>query len=593
MPERLPQRRLAAILAADVVGYSRMMQADEAGTLAALKSCRTEILQPLVSKHHGRIIKVMGDGVLVEFASAVEAVSCAAALQEAMAVANEAAEESRRVVLRIGINLGDVMVEGSDLYGDGVNIAARLEEIAEPGSIVMSRKVHEEIERKLTLTCDDLGEQPLKNITQPVRIYRVARGHEGKPSGESTHHAGHSKPSIAVLPFANMSGDPEQEYFSDGITEDIITELSRFRNLVTIARNSSFHYKGKSTKIETIARELNVQYVLEGSVRRAGQRVRVTAQLIDANTSRHVWAERYDRDLTDIFAVQDEVARNIVGTMAVEIDEDSLLQAKRKPPQRLRAYEHWLQGIGLTSSTGGSLEARKHFVAAITVDPAYSRGYSGLCESYGLEALDFQLSGEARAAAWEIAFSHAQKAMALDETDYWAHLTMAWWHYYHAGCDLAQKHFDRALNLNPNAADLQANAAYLHAALGNAERGISAGQTALRLNPHHPDWYLAFLCFALFTARRYPEALAIRNRAPRAFIDSPFFMAATLAHMDRRDEARHWADIAVAGLAGTPAGVTAVAEGRVVELLVENNPYCRQEDRDHFAEGMRKAGVPG
>jgi TolB-like protein len=431
----------------------------------------------------------------------------------------------------------------------------------------------------------------LQNIAEPLRIYRLRPDGEtfAAPSALALPH----KPSIAVLPFSNMSGDQEQEYFSDGITEDIITELSRFRNLVVIARNSSFYYKGKSTKIETIARELDVQYVLEGSVRRTGQRVRVTAQLIDTRTSRHIWAERYDRDLTDVFAVQDEVARNIVGTMAVEIDEDSLLQARRKPPQSLRAYEHWLQGIGLMATPGRSLEARQHFENAIAVDAAYSRGYSGLSDTYGFEALDFRLSGEARAAAWEIAFAHAQKAVTLDETDYWAHLNLAWWYLYHSNCDLAQKHLDRATLLNPNAADLQANAAYLCAAFGDPEAGIRAGERALRLNPHHPDWYLGFLCFALFTARRYPEALAVRQRAPHAFIDSPFFMAATLAHMDRLDEARHWAGIAVAGLAGTPAGATAVAKARVVELLVENNPYCRREDRDHFAEGLRRAGVPG
>ena len=357
MAEERVQRRLAAVLAADVVGYSRMMQVDEAGTLAALKSRRTEILQPLVSKHHGRIIKVMGDGVLVEFASAVEAVNCAVALQEGMAVANEAAEERRRVVLRIGINLGDVMVEGGDLYGDGVNIAARLEALADPGSVVVSEKVHQETVGKLECGFEHLGDQKLKNMPEPVRVYRVsavpAPSRLVMPTKEPA-----SKPSIAVLPFTNMSGDREQEYFSDGITEDIITELSRFRNLVVIARNSSFSYKGKPTKTETIARELGVQYVLEGSVRRAGQRIRVTAQVISAANDKHVWAERYDRELSDIFTVQDEIAHNIVGTMAVELEAESLEQARRKSPADVQAYEHWLRGMRALVSMGiGILEA--------------------------------------------------------------------------------------------------------------------------------------------------------------------------------------------------------------------------------------------
>ena len=401
------------------------------------------------------------------------------------------------------------------------------------------------------------------------------------------------RPSIAVLPFTNMSGDPEQEYFSDGITEDIITELSRFRNLAVIARNSSFAYKGKVANVHTIARELSVEYVLEGSVRRAGKRVRITAQLVHAMTSNHIWAERYDRELTDIFAVQDEVTRRIVGTLAVELEESSLAQARRKPPQSLRAYEHWLQGMSLLLLPGRNPEARRHFEQAIAVDPNYSRGYSGLAETYYFEVLDFQLPRPSLDVTWEKAFCSAQKAVEMDDTDYWAHLTLSWWHLYQHNCDLAKKHLNRACTLNPNAADMLASATYIFAALGEPEQGIEAGRSALLLNPHHPDWYLGFLATALFTARRYSEALEVQLRAPTAFVDSPFFAAAILAHMGRIDEAKVWANKAVAALAATPAGAPAVAEGRVVELLLENNPYCRQEDRDHFAEGMRRAGVPG
>jgi TolB-like protein/class 3 adenylate cyclase/Tfp pilus assembly protein PilF len=579
--------------AADVVGYSRLMQADEAGTLAALKTRRKEILQPLLAKHHGRVVKVMGDGVLVEFASAVEAVECAVELQDAMASANANLTDERRIVLRIGITLGHVMVEGSDLYGDGVNIAARLEASAEPGSVCVSQTVFSHVRGKVRLTFDDLGERHLKNIAEPVRLYRISRT-PSPTEAVHIHRTGSTTPAIAVLPVTNMSGDPDQEYFSDGITEDIITELSRFRNLAVIARNSSFAYKGKAANVATIARELKVDYVLEGSVRRAGQRARVTAQLIQAASASHVWAQRYDRELTDIFAVQDEITQSIVGTMAVELDEQALKQAKQKSPEDVRAYEHWLRGKSIIYLMGlNILLARQHFERAVAVDPSYARAHSGLSQTYMWEALEFPLPDDSRTAAWNKASEHARQAVSLDDTDDEAHLILAFSYLYSGGCDLAKKHIDRAIMLNPNAADTLANATYVLTALGEAGRAVECGQTALRLNPHRPDWYITYLSFALFTARRYAEALAFRVSARDVFIDSRFVEAAILTHLGRLDEARHSADVAMRRLAATPGGSLAIAECRVVELLLENNPYCRQEDRDHFAEGMRKAGIPG
>ncbi len=306
-------RRLAAILAADVVGYSRLMEQDEAGTLAALKERRKGILQPLVARHQGRIFKVTGDGVLVEFASAVNAVQCAVDLQQSMAAANAGQVEDRQIVLRVGVNLGDVMIEGSDLYGDGVNIAVRLETIAEPGGIIVSGTAYDQVKNKIKAGFDDAGSQSLKNIAEPVRAYRVA---DTAAVAVSAHKPGADKPSIAVLPFANMSGDPEQQYFSDGITEDIITELARYRSLFVIARNSSFQFRGPSVDMAAVRRRLGVRYIVEGSVRRSGNRLRVTAQLIDAATETHLWAERYDRDVRDVFAVQDEVARTLAPATA-------------------------------------------------------------------------------------------------------------------------------------------------------------------------------------------------------------------------------------------------------------------------------------
>src|SRR5262245_12704751 len=313
MAEERVRRRLTAILAADVVGYSRLMEVDEAGTLAALKSRRKGVLEPLVARHQGRVFKVTGDGVLVEFGSAVDAVQCAMDLQGGMAAANRDQPEDRRVVLRIGINLGDVVVDGSDLYGDGVNIAARLEGLAEPGGIVVSATAHDHVGTKVKAGFEDLGTRTLKNIAQPVRVYRVT-GTSAAPAAAPQPMAG--KPSIAVLAFTNMSGDPEQEYFVDGLSEDLITDLSKVEGLFVISRHSSFAYKGKSVDVRTIARDLGVRFVVEGSVRRAAARVRINVQLIDANDGTHVWADRFDRELADIFVLQDEVVGRIVGALS-------------------------------------------------------------------------------------------------------------------------------------------------------------------------------------------------------------------------------------------------------------------------------------
>src|SRR5262245_17907635 len=333
--ERL-QRRLAAILAADVVGYSRLMETDEAGMLAALKARRKEVLEPLAAKHKGRVFKVTGDGVLVEFASAVNAVQCAVELQQGMAAANDGQAKDTQVVLRIGVSLGDVMVEGGDLYGDGVNIAARLETIAEPGGIIVSEDAHRQVRNKLHIGFEDLGPQSLKNIAEPVRAYRVA----GTPAVEIAAKPSSDKLSIAVLPFVNMSGDPEQQYFSDGITEDIITELSRFRELFVIARNSSFRYRDKANDLRLIVGELAVQYIVEGSIRTAGGRVRITAGVVDIASGNQLWTEHYDRNLQDIFAIQDEVAQAIAATVEGRVTSTGAQRSRRKPTRDLAAYDY-------------------------------------------------------------------------------------------------------------------------------------------------------------------------------------------------------------------------------------------------------------
>ena len=338
MADDRAKRRLAAILAADVVGYSHLMQLDEAGTLAVLKSRRSEVLQPVVSKHSGRIVKLMGDGVLIEFGSAVDAVECAIRLQQTMETANAGLQEDRRIMLRIGINLGDVIVEGNDLYGDGVNIAARLEALAEPASVFVSETVFNHVRGKVSLGFEDLGEQILKNMAEPVRVYRVTSFPSSAAVARSRMRAESPEPSIAVLPFTNMSGDPEQDYFSDGISEDIITDLSKLSELHVIARNSSFVFKGRAVSVPEVARVLGVRHVLEGSVRKAGSRVRVTAQLIDANTGGHVWADRYDRDLTDIFTIQDELTREIVSALKIRLTAEEKGRLVHKGAVNFEAY---------------------------------------------------------------------------------------------------------------------------------------------------------------------------------------------------------------------------------------------------------------
>ncbi|MEX2649577.1 MAG: adenylate/guanylate cyclase domain-containing protein [Alphaproteobacteria bacterium] len=376
------QRRLVAILAADVVGYSRLMAADEAGTLARFNALRAELIEPKIEQYGGRLVGSAGDSLLVEFASAVDAVQCAVETQERLAERNANLPDDRRMAFRMGVNLGDVIAERGTIHGDGVNVAARLEKLALPGSVAVSRSVHDQVKGKLAYDFADLGEQTVHNIPEPLRAYRVSRRAQepGAPRPPTTPRAVADRPSIAALPFTNMSGGPEQDYFCDGITEDIITELSRFRELFVIARNSSFAFKGKAVKVDEIARALGVAYVVEGSVRKAGNRVRVTAQLIEAATDSHLWAERYDRELEDIFAIQDEITRTVVTALPARIEADRLRAARRKPTESMDAYDFYLRGKELTArfSAGDLAEEIALFERAVELDPAFARAYTGL-----------------------------------------------------------------------------------------------------------------------------------------------------------------------------------------------------------------------
>ncbi len=385
------ERRLAAILAADMVGYSRLMEADESGTLARLKTHRIEVIDPAIAKGHERIIKTTGDGMLVEFASVVDAVTCAAEIQRRMTRRNAELAPDQRVEFRIGINLGDIIVEGDDIFGDGVNIAARLEQLPQPGGICVSGAVRDQVGDRVDVGFIDDGEQQVKNISRPIRVFRIDLGGDGAAApvaaGGPTRNGATAadKPTIAVLPFANMSGDQEQEFFTDGMTEDIITELSRFRDLFVISRNSAFVYKGKSMRLQDIAKELGVQYVIEGSVRKAGNRVRVTVQLIDAQVDRHVWAERFDRELEDVFDIQDEVTSTIVATLPGRLEAAAHDRFKRKTTDNMAAYECVLAGKLLhhRSTRPDNEEAQRMVERAIELDPAYAHAHAWRACIYG------------------------------------------------------------------------------------------------------------------------------------------------------------------------------------------------------------------
>ena len=411
-----PSRRLAAILAADVVGYSLLMGKDEAGTLERLKALRSELVQPKIAERKGRVVKLMGDGLLAEFPSVVEAVQCAVDIQQSMAGREPTLPDERRIRLRIGVNLGDIIVEGSDIYGDGVNVAARLEGIAEPGGICISGQAFDAVEGKLDFAFEDIGPQQVKNIAKPVRAYRlgVRDLQERSPTPEAQQLQLPDKPSIAVLPFDNMSGDPEQAYFSDGITEDIITELARFNSLFVIARNSSFAFKGKAIDVGEIGRKLGVHYLVEGSVRKAGKRIRITAQLIEAATGNHIWAERYDRNLEDIFAVQDEVVREIVTAVPGALDAAAIRHVQRRPADNLTAYEHLLRAFHMRRQDWGSPEAVGLLEKVIAADPQCASAYAFLANWHAYSILAHGVRYEA-ARSKTLAF--ANKAIQLDPNE--------------------------------------------------------------------------------------------------------------------------------------------------------------------------------
>ncbi len=547
MPEERAQRRLAAILAADVVGYSRLMQVDEAGTLTSLKARRTEILQPLIATHHGRIVKVMGDGVLVEFASAVNAVTCAVALQEAMEAANAGLPDDRRIVLRIGINLGDVMVEGQDLYGDGVNIAARLEALADAGSVFISQTVFSHVKGKTELDFEDLGERSLKNMLEPVRVYRLSG-----PAMTGTATAKGdlpSTPSIAVLPFLNMSGDPEQEYFSDGITEDIITDLSQVSALFVVARNTAFTFKGKAVEIVEAARKMNVRHILEGSVRKAGNRIRINVQLIDGATGGHLWAERYDRDLGDIFALQDEISKNVVGALKVRLLSEELKAITTRSTTSTEAYECYLQARAILQSTWSNRpmlrSARKMFERAAELDPGYAKAYAGIadCDAFSWVCGDLD-------ASYQNMLANSSKALDLEPNLAEAHASNGLALYLSGHAIEAIEAFERAIALDPELWAAHLFYGFSCRDTGKFESAVSLYERAAELHPD--DWISYGMLADVYEAlgqHELSKSAARRSllRIEAALIQRPenaeamAMGAATLVFLRENAKAEEWA----------------------------------------------------
>ena len=615
------RRKLTTIFSADVAGYSRLMSEDEERTLDTLDAHRA-IIDALISRHEGRVFATAGDSVIAEFSSAVEAVRCAMKIQRELAAKNAATPENPRMQFRIGINIGDVMVKGDDLFGDGVNVAARLEGLAEPGGICISGSVYDQIEGKLPLRYQTLGERSLKNIARPVRVYRIHEGPAGRPpldrrftrswrwatvavillgaiaafwglyryishppaelvSGQVPAVQRPEGTFVAILPFRNMSEDPEQEYFSDGITEDIISALGRFSDLSVISRDAVFRFKGKAPNPTDIGRDLGVQYLLRGSVRKAGDRVRVTAQLTDVVRGIHLWSEQYDRELKDVFSVQDEITRRVASALASKLSQIEEKKALAKPPRVLQAYDYVLRGRAFHAreSRRANREARRMFQKAIELDPGYSAAHAGLGWTYNSDVTRgwTEFIGEGLERAEELALT----ALRLDPSNDQGHQLLGWVYLYRQEYDRAMGELELALEINPSDADAHAKQGAVLLYSGRAADAVRSLESALRFNPGMGGRALSNLGLAYYLAGRYEESIGALEpglgREPTYFTHA--VLAAVYAQTNRAEEASREA-------------------GKVLRLW----PFFRVElfasqfrssaDRARITDGLRKAGLP-
>lgn len=568
----LMERRLAAILAADVVGYSRLMNQDEAGALQALMAVRKDIIDPKIAEHKGRVFKATGDGVLAEFSSVVNAVACAADIQRVMSARNVDLPMDRAVQLRIGVNIGDVIVEGEDIFGDGVNVAVRLEGIAPPGGVVVSSTTRHHLGNRLNLQFEDMGERAFKNISDPIQVFCVRQDY-AEPAHKVLPLP--AKPSIAVLPFTNMSTDPEHEAFSDGLTEDLITDLSRNASLFVIARHSTFAYKGKTADVRQIARDLGVRFLLEGSARRAASRVRINVQLIDASDGSHMWAERFDRSLEDIFAVQDEVTSRIVEALVGRLT----VQPQRNRPNNMEAYDLCVRGRALTGiSPEASRESRLLLQRAIMLDPQYAQAHRFLAVNLWQGWVQWGEPAETNRLA---AVATAEKAVMLDPNDAGCHLALGQLLAYERRWAESDKEFAAALEIDPNYADAWMILAENSVLRGQPDVAIERAEKAFRLNPRPPGFYYWDFGFAQYAARQYEAAVTTLRNAATYRTVSRRVLAASLAQMGLTEEARQEAALFMASNPHFTISRWAAAQ-----------PFRDDAIRAHFIEGYRKAGLP-
>jgi TolB-like protein/class 3 adenylate cyclase/Tfp pilus assembly protein PilF len=571
-----------AVLAADVAGYSRLVGADEEGSLVQWKAHWHGLIDPKIKEHQGRVVRITGDGLLVEFASVIAAVRCAVEVQRAMGASNAEVSQEKRIEFRMGINVGDMIIDGTDMWGEGVNVAARLEALAEPGGICVSGRVQEDVRGKIDVAFEDMGERQLKNIAQPVRVYRVRLdGAVVRPAPALP-----DKPSIAVLPFNNMSGDPEQEYFADGMVEEIITALSRTRWLFVIARNSSFIYKGRAVDVKQVGHELGVRYVLEGGVRKAANRVRITAQLIDVSTGAHLWADRFDGSLEDIFDLQDQVTASVVGAIARKLEQAEIERAKRKPTESLDAYDYFLRGMANTHQMTRETysEALRLFNRAIELDPSFASAHGGAAYCYSLaKSIGQRMERKEITEATRL----ARRAVELGQEDAVA-LTIGGIALAYVGGDVEDgaAAIDRALVLNPNLAAAWHFSGWVRVYLGEPGAAIEHLTQAMRLSPLDPYavGMNTAMAFAHFFAGRYDEAWLWADKAVRG--EPRFFPAVRIAA----------ASSALAGRLEDAQNFMTRLRQRDPTFRVSHvktaSTLRRPEDRMRFAEGLRKAGLP-
>ena len=587
MAEDRVDRRLAAIFAGDIAGYSRLMGFDEEGTLRQVKAHRKELVDPKITEHRGRIVKTTGDGMLVEFVSVVDAVRCAVDIQRGMAERNAEVPTDKRIEFRIGLNVGDIISDANDIYGDGVNVAARLEALADPGGIMVSSVVHDQVRDKLSFGFEDMGEQTVKNIARPIGVHRVSLV-ESAPSvtfrsAVAAEPSTANRPSIAVLPFANISGDPEQEYFADGISEDIITGLSKLRWFFVIARNSSFTYKGKAVDVTRVSRELGVRYVLEGSVRKGGNRVRITTQLIDASTGNHIWADRYDGDLADVFALQDEITKKVVAAIEPKLLEAEGVRSQGRSSEDLDAWDMVMQTNSLLwRLTKIDIDAAIAMLRlAIERYPNYAPAHSMLAIALLFRAISV---GVAHSQDMKEAALLASRATELDDNDPWAHLALGWTAFLRRRSHDAKVEYQRALDINPNFAAARGHLGMALACDGQSDTAIHQLEQALRMSPHDPQNIFVYtgLAVAHYLAGNYPDAVDFGHKAVQqrpGFTGGHRIYVASLAQAGQIEEARRALD-----------RLKELQPEISIAWIQQNSPYTAGP-LVKLLDGMRKAGL--